>query len=80
MTTIDWIGSIGVFQILLAYVLNVAGRTKPTELPFILLNTLGAGMACIASILLNYVPFIVLEGAWTLVSVLSLYRYLKGKR
>ncbi len=80
MTAIDWIGSIGVFQILLAYILNVTGRTKTTELPFILLNTVGAGMACIASILLNYVPFIVLEGAWTLVSVLSLYRYLKGKR
>lgn len=80
MTAIDWIGSIGVFQILLAYALNVTGRTKTTDLLFILLNVIGAGMACVASILLNYIPFIILEGAWTFVSLMSLYKYLRGSR
>jgi hypothetical protein len=41
MNNIDWIGFIGVFQILLAYILNVIGKIKSTGLTFILLNLIG---------------------------------------
>lgn len=75
MNHIDWIGSIGVFQILLAYILNVMGRLKKENLAFILLNLIGAAMACLASVLMNYLPFIILEGVWALVSLFSLFRY-----
>ncbi|WP_111307165.1 CBU_0592 family membrane protein [Confluentibacter sediminis] len=68
----DWIGFIGVSQILLAYFLNVTGKVTTKNLIFILLNLIGAAMACIASILLIYWPFIILEGVWTLVSLYSL--------
>ncbi|WP_191859380.1 CBU_0592 family membrane protein [Hanstruepera ponticola] len=78
MTFIDWLGFIGVFLILLAYFLNVSGKLKSTDLPFILLNLIGAGIACLASILLHYIPFILLEGAWTLISVITLFKYLKN--
>ncbi|WP_188653662.1 CBU_0592 family membrane protein [Yeosuana aromativorans] len=77
MTTIDWIGFLGVFQILLAYVLNVTGKASNKSLIFIILNLTGATMACIASILLNYWPFIILEGVWALVSLYSLISYFK---
>jgi hypothetical protein len=77
MTTIDWIGFIGVFQILLAYFLNVIEKISNKDLSFILLNFIGAGMACLASILLNYVPFIILEAVWTLISFVSLLKYKK---
>ena len=77
MNIIDWIGFIGVFQILLAYVLNVLGKLKSKDLTFILLNLIGASMACLASILMNYLPFIILEGVWTLVSLFALIKYLK---
>lgn len=73
MTTIDWIGFLGVLQILLAYVLNVTGKATNTSLVFILLNCTGAIMACVASILLNYWPFIILEGVWAFVSLYSLF-------
>lgn len=75
MTTIDWIGFIGVFQILLAYSLNLNGKISHKNIYFILLNVFGAGMACLASILLNYIPFIILEGTWTLISIISLFKY-----
>ena len=78
MNHIDWIGFIGVFLILLAYFLNVTGRLKNTDLPFILLNLIGAGIACLASVLLKYIPFILLEGAWTLISINMLFKYLKN--
>lgn len=72
MTTIDWIGTLGVFQILLAYVLNVTGKTSHKNLVFIMLNFIGASMACLASVLLNYWPFIILEAIWAFVALLSL--------
>jgi len=52
MTSIDWIGFIGVFQILLAYILHVFGKLKSNHLAFILLNFMGATMVCFASILM----------------------------
>jgi len=61
MSIVDWIGFIGVFQILLAYTLNVTGRLEKNNLTFILLNLFGAILACLASILMEYIPFIILE-------------------
>lgn len=54
MTTIDWIGSIGVFQMPHAYILNAFGKVKITNLAFILLNLSGTTMACFVLVLLNY--------------------------
>ena len=79
MTTIDWIGAIGVFLILLGYFLNLREIIKPTDLSYILLNLLGAGIACLASVLLGYKPFIVLEGIWALVSLMALLKYVKDR-
>jgi hypothetical protein len=77
MNSIDWIGFIGVFQILLAYILNVTGKLKSKDVLFIVLNLTGASMACLASILLNYLPFIILEGVWAFVSLIALIKKLK---
>jgi len=75
MNTVDWIGFIGVFQILLAYMLNIFGKLEKKDLTFILLNLIGAGLACLASILMKYMPFILLEGVWALVSFIALLKY-----
>ncbi|WP_297764626.1 hypothetical protein [uncultured Muriicola sp.] len=75
MTLVDWIGSCGVFLILLAYFLNVTSKLESKHLPFILLNLVGASMACLASYLINYLPFVILEGVWALVSGYALYNY-----
>lgn len=79
MNYIDWIGFIGVFQILMAYFLNVTEKISNKHLAFILLNLVGALMACLASILLNYWPFIILEAVWALVSMYSIFTYGKQK-
>ena len=75
MSEVDWIGFAGVFQILLAYVLNVIGKVGKNDLAFILLNLIGASMACYASVLMSYMPFILLEGIWAGVSLISLIKY-----
>ena len=79
MTTIDWIGFAGVFLILLDYVLNVVGMTDRDHPAFIWMNLLGAALACMASVLLEYIPFIILEGAWAGVSLLALFRLIRKR-
>ena len=75
MTITDWTGAVGVTILLLAYFLNLFGKIQQRSLAYITLNFIGAGIACLASVLLHYWPFIILEGAWTLVSLIALIRY-----
>ena len=73
----DIIGSIGVFILLLAFVLNLLNKISGKSLVYFLMNIVGAGLACYASYLINYIPFIILEGVWTVVSLIALLRYKK---
>jgi hypothetical protein len=75
----DLIGSVGVFILLLAFVLNLLNKISRNDLSYILMNIIGAGLACYASYLINYIPFIILEGVWTLVSVIALLNYKKQR-
>ena len=70
----DIVGTIGVGLILLAYFCNTFGWIKGTSKMFFLLNIIGAGIACYASWLINYWPFVILEGTWFLVSVFGLLK------
>ncbi len=75
MNLTDWVGATGVFFILLAYFLNLADILKNNDIIFLTLNLIGAILACFASILLRYLPFIVLETIWSLVSVYFIAKY-----
>ena len=79
MNVTDWIGTIGVTLLLLAYFLSITKKITQSSLIYILLNCSGAAMACFASVLLHYMPFIILEGTWTLVSLVILAKYLIKK-
>jgi hypothetical protein len=70
----DIIGTIGVGLILLAYFFNIYNRIPKEGKLFFLMNCAGAGLACYASLLINYWPFVVLEGIWFLISVIGLIR------
>jgi len=79
MTITDWTGSIGVTILLVAFLLNLRNILAKDSPAYLFLNVVGAGLACMASILLNYLPFIILEGCWTLVSLIGLMNYfIKG--
>ena len=75
MNLTDWIGTIGVTILLVAYFLSITNKISQNSLTYIILNFLGAGIACYASARLNYWPSIILEGAWTFVSLITLIRY-----
>ncbi|HQQ98779.1 MAG TPA: hypothetical protein PLX35_16020 [Cyclobacteriaceae bacterium] len=72
MTLTDWTGAIGVTLLLVAYLLNLRNIITRESLTYLMLNVVGAGLACAASILLAYWPFIILEGCWTAVSLVAL--------
>lgn len=79
MTAKDWIGFIGVSILLIAYFLNLKDIIGKNSFTYLILNLVGAGIACLASILLNYLPFIILEGCWSIVSAIGLLNYFKKK-
>jgi hypothetical protein len=70
----DTIGTIGVSLILLAYILNIFSFIPKNGIFFFMLNLAGAILACYASVLIRYTPFIILEGVWALVSIVGLVR------
>lgn len=74
MDASDWIGSLGVGLLLLAFVLNLARRLDPAAAVYRALNFVGAALACWASVLIDYAPFVVLEGTWALAALVALWR------
>lgn len=79
MNSTDWIGFIGVTILLVAFFLNLNNTIKKEGLIYLFLNFIGAGIACFTSVLLDYLPFIILEGSWTLVSAIGLFNYFRKK-
>lgn len=74
MTATDIIGFTGVFLLLSAFFLNLISLLPKKNSWYLLLNLAGSGLACLASVFLNYFPFIILEGIWALVSLIALVR------
>ena len=74
-----WIGSLGVALLLVAFLLNLIKKMRPDGTAYLALNAIGAGLACYSSYMIQFVPFIVLEGAWALVAVAGLTKRQAGK-
>ena len=70
------IGTPGVGLILLAYFCNTFRLIKKDGKLFFVLNFIGADLACYASVLIHFWPFVILEGTWGLVSAAGLLRNL----
>ena len=70
-------GSMGVALLLLAFLLNLAKVLRSDEWPYLGLNVVGAGLACYSSYLIQFMPFVVLEGAWTTVALVGIVRKLR---
>lgn len=75
----DWIGAIGVAFMLIAFVSNILGKLAGDGVAYSLLNALGAGIAGYSSWLINFMPFVVLEGVWCVVSLFALVSALRRR-
>lgn len=72
MSTSTLIATAGVTLLLVAFALNLSGRLSPSSRPYQGLNVVGAALACGASAMIGFIPFVVLEGAWALVGLAAL--------
>ena len=68
------IGTIGVALLLGAFLLNLLKRMSADGYAYSAFNLAGAGLACYSSYLIDFVPFVVLEGVWALAAAVALGR------
>jgi hypothetical protein len=73
-TQATYIGSLGVALLLLAFLLNLARILRSDSCVYSTLNSIGAALACYSSYLINFLPFVILEGVWSIVAVVALMR------
>jgi hypothetical protein len=73
MALSDWIGTLGVTLLLIAFALNIAKKITPESTSYLILNILGAGLAGVSSYMIHFYPFVVLESVWVLASLLALF-------
>lgn len=75
----DWIGFIGVAILLIAFLLNLFNKIDRNSPAYIIMNITGAALACLASWMIAYIPFVILEATWTAVSVIALISHLQKR-
>ena len=66
------VGSLGVGLLLLAFVLNLAGRLYERSAIYLLMNILGAGMAAWYAWQGDALPFVILETVWGVAALVRL--------
>ncbi|MEO6219405.1 MAG: hypothetical protein ABIO81_03185 [Ginsengibacter sp.] len=76
----DWIGSIGVAMLLTAFVLILFNKISKSGMAYLVMNFIGSGLAGLASYLIHYMPFIILEGVWMLASLFGIWQKLHLKK
>ena len=70
----DVIASIGVGLILIAFILNLAGIMDRLARSYLVLNLVGASLTLLASAIIEFYPFVVLESVWALAALIGLLR------
>jgi hypothetical protein len=79
MSVADWIGTIGVSLLLIAFGLNLLKIITAESYVYLFLNFFGALLAGLASVLINYIPFVILETVWMCVTLIAIIKKLNQK-
>ena len=70
---------LGAALILAAYAAHQAGRLGRDRLLYHLLNTVGGLILCLVAIAARQIGFIMLEAAWTAISLVGLGKFVNGQ-
>jgi hypothetical protein len=70
---------LGALLILVAYAAHQAGRLGRDVASYHLLNAVGAALLLVVAIAGRQAGFILLEGVWTAISVVALWRLLRSR-
>ena len=74
MNLSDWIGTLGVTLLLIAFALNIAKKITAESKSYLLLNIAGAGLAAVSSYMIRFWPFVVLECVWVVATFVALIK------
>jgi hypothetical protein len=74
---LEAIGFVGVTLLLIAFFLNLFRLLTAKSSAYLTLNLVGAGLACASSYLIDFLPFVLLEGTWAIVAGVALARKLR---
>ena len=80
MHTIDVIEILGALLILAAFAANQLRRLDAHSVAYLVLNVAGAGVLAVIAAVDRSWGFLLLEGTWTVVSVVSLVAALRTRR
>jgi heme A synthase len=80
MHTIDVIEILGALLILAAFAANQLRRLDAHSVAYLVLNVVGAGVLAVIAAVDRSWGFLLLEGTWTVVSVVSLVAALRTRR
>lgn len=72
------ISVLGALAILGAFAANQLGWIRPSQLSYALANFVGAGILTVVAAVDRQIGFVVLQGAWTLVSLWAMVSILRG--
>jgi hypothetical protein len=67
-------GAIGVALLLAAFLLNLLKVLPAQGIAYSALNLCGAALACYSSYLIEFLPFVILEGVWAAAAAYALGR------
>ena len=70
----DWLGTMGVSILLIAFALNLMGRMDHHSRAYQCLNAVGAAILGIVAIRMQFMPLVVLEFVWAAFSIAVLLR------
>lgn len=74
----DILASIGVIILLIAFLLNLCRKMPAQRATYKLMNMVGASICCFSSYLIRFYPFVLLEGVWAVVALVSLFNVPRG--
>ena len=73
------LGTVGVTLLLIGFFFNLFGLIRRQSLSYLALNLVGASLACYASFLIEFFPFVLLEGTWTAVAIVGLVKMFRDR-
>ena len=80
MSTSDWIATIGVSILLIGFGLNLLKIIAADSYSYLFLNFIGALLTGISSILISFIPFVILEGVWAVVSLFGIIKKISDSK
>ncbi len=72
MSASEWVGTVGVTILLTAFALNVGNKITSNSSSYLLMNFVGALLAGVSAYLIEFWPFVILEGVWAISSFILL--------